>query len=89
MATIASVCTEDKLIRSNYYSDTYRAEFKMGGEKKTWDVQHISIPFDPVKEIMLKERFGIDESELQAFYTAFGSNLKHSLRITDALKDKG
>ncbi len=89
MATIADVCTKDRLIRSNYYSDTYRAKFTLKGVKQEWDVQHIGIPFPPVKEIELKARFGLSDSDLQKYYLGFGSNVKHHIDMIEALKNLG
>ena len=88
MATIADVCLPKYKLRSNYYSDTYRAEFTMNGTKKVRDIQHISIPFDPVKQIALQKRFHISDEELPEFYNTFSKNIRHHIKMTDALKNK-
>ena len=86
MAGISSVCTKDRLIRSNYYSDTYRAEFSMNGVTQEWDVQHISIPFPKLKEIEFKTRFNISDEEMPEYYAHLKNNVKHSIKMVNKLK---
>lgn len=49
-------CTEHNLIRSTYFSDTYRASFELDGITKSWDITHISLPFSEEKERLLQAR---------------------------------
>lgn len=56
------LCTPDTHIRSNYYSDTYRASFAIRGVNKQWDITHIELPFPKEKERLLMARFGIQAS---------------------------
>ena len=86
--TIRDICTKDKLIRSNYYSDTYRIEVTRNKVRMIRDAQHISIPFSPEKEIILRERFGYTDEELDRFYEQFGKNLQHYAAISKELLEK-
>lgn len=86
MASIASICTKENRVRSNYYSDTYRAEFTISDVKHMWDVQHISIPFSTEKELAFKARFNLSDADMADFYTKFRNNLRHSMKVQNKLK---
>ena len=47
---MAQFCRPENHIRDSYYSDTYRASFRLDGEQRDWDVIHVSIPFPHDKE---------------------------------------
>lgn len=75
------LCTEDNKVRENYFSDTYRAKLKIGGELKEWDITHISLPFENEKEQALIDRFGIAEEDLTEFYSEFGEQVIHEIAL--------
>lgn len=80
-------CTEHNLIRSTYFSDTYRATFELDGITKSWDITHISLPFREEKEKLLQARFGIPSSELFEFYKRFAKCVQNSMGIVKYIND--
>lgn len=86
MVSAADICDSKNLIRSNYYSDTYRAVFPLEGKTEVRDVCHISIPFTPEKETAFMARFNVAEDELDRYYREFGRNLAHGIRINERIK---
>lgn len=81
------LCSQDKLIRSNYFSETYRAELKVGDELGTWDIIHVSLPFSPLKEREAMVRFGLTKTQMLQFYKQFGRCVKNDIKITNFLSD--
>ena len=81
------LCTRGNQIRSNYFSDTFRAELKVGSEFGTWDIIHISLPFSPLKEREFMVRFGLDKSQMLQFYKQFGHCIKNDIRMTNFLSE--
>lgn len=79
------LCSKDRAIYENYYSQTHRAEFKVGGEMGTWDIIHISLPFNPVKERELKARFNLADEDLEGFYADFGRCVKNYIATAQYL----
>lgn len=80
-SNLSIFCTEQNLVRSTYFSDTYRAVFEMDGVTKTWDITHIEFPFAPDKERALQARFGISKSELFGFYKQFAACVQNGMRV--------
>lgn len=80
-------CTEYNLIRSTYFSDTYRASFELDGVTKSWDITHISLPFNEEKERLLQARFGIPSSELFEFYKRFAKCVQNSMAVVKYIND--
>lgn len=80
-SALSKLCLSDNHVRSNYYSDTYRATFTISGKTQEWDVTHISLPFDDVKEAALKDRYGVPDDDLDSFYKSFAQCIKNSLRL--------
>ena len=78
------LCTGSNLIRSNYYSDTYRAEFSLNGEFGIWDIQHIEIPFNEKREKAFMQRANLSSlSEMQTFYNSFAASIKNHLTVSE------
>lgn len=75
------LCTPDTHIRSNYYSDTYRASFAIRGVNKQWDITHIELPFPKEKERLLMARFGIAQEDVNKFYAMLGRCIKNDISI--------
>lgn len=85
---LADLCTIENLVRSDYFSDTYRAELTVGEEKKKWDIVHISLPFSPLKEKELRVRFGLaDDADLTDYYKELGRCVLNYIATADALND--
>lgn len=84
-SVLAQLCTIDRLVYSNYFSDTYRADFKVGDAFGTWDVTHISLPFAPAKERDFMARFGVGQDKMWDFYKAFGRCVKNHLAVSKHL----
>lgn len=82
-SNLAIFCTEQNLVRSTYYSDTYRAVFELDGVTKTWDITHIEFPFSQNKERELKARFGIADEELLDFYKQFAVCVQNGMRVAN------
>ena len=80
-AVLKPLCVSSALVRSNYYSDTYRANFKVGGVQKDWDITHISIPFSPERETAFQARFGVSAEEMQGFYASFAACVVHEINL--------
>ena len=80
-------CTEHNLIRSTYFSDTYRATFELDGITKSWDITHISLPFSEEKERLLQARFGIPSDELFEFYKRFAKCVQNSMAVVKYIND--
>lgn len=80
-------CTEHNLIRSTYFSDTYRASFELDGVTKSWDITHISLPFNEEKERLLQARFGIPSGELFDFYKRFAKCVQNSMAVVKYIND--
>ncbi len=87
--TIKSICARGQVVRSSYYSTTYRGRLEIKGQEGEWDVQHITIPFPLRRELELKARFGLEDRDLEAFYAAFAHNLKRDLRLRRDLGTAG
>ena len=81
------LCTRENLIRSNYFSDTYRAELRVGSEQTTWDIIHISLPFAPLKEREMMVRFGLDKEQMLSYYKQFGRCVKNAIKVSNFLGD--
>lgn len=79
------LCVPQNLVRSNYYSDTYRASCTLNGVEQTVDIQFIRIPFEESKEKMLVDRFGYSEIELKEFYATLSKQVKRHLMYTQEL----
>ena len=86
MPGLAELCTAENYIRSNWYSDTYRAEVEINGKYSVRDIQHISIPFNTAREKAYMSRFGLDREGMDRFYHGFGVNLKHGWKVEEKLK---
>ena len=84
---IDKVCTSENFVRGNYFSNTYRADLKVGEELGSWDVVHISLPFSPLKEKELQVRFNLDDDALQDFYKTFGRSVKNCILVSTLLKE--
>lgn len=80
-------CTEHNLIRSTYFSDTYRAAFELDGVTKSWDITHISLPFSKEKERLLQARFDISSDKLFEFYKRFAKCVQNSMAIVKYIND--
>lgn len=80
-------CTEHNLIRTTYFSDTYRASFELDGITKSWDITHISLPFNEEKERLLQARFGISCDELFEFYKRFAKCVQNSMAVVKYIND--
>ena len=82
-------CVEDNLVRTNYYSETFRADFMFKNVRRDWDITRICIPFPAEKERALKERFHLTNEQLPDFYSKFAQCLKHDLQMLKVLNEKG
>lgn len=74
-------CTPHNLVRSNYFSDTYRATFALDGIEKAWDITHISLPMEAEKERALQARFEISDADLFSFYKRFAKCVQNDLAV--------
>ncbi len=84
------LCTENNVVHETYYGRIHRAQFKVGGEVKAWDIMHIEIPFNPQKEAELMRRFGLERDDLGEFYKHFSQAVINHVRVNKAalLKDE-
>lgn len=89
LSKLAPVCRPEFLSRENYYSNTYRCTFILGGVKRDWDVTHISVPFLPEKEERLIQQFGLPRSALVSYYECFGKRLAQEMRLLKTIHDRG
>ncbi len=85
--SIISLCTPDRLVRSNYYSSTYRANFSLGDVIRDWDITHISLPFEYENEQQLITRFGVTPAQLNECYKAMGKCIKNDRAIVTFLNE--
>ena len=74
-------CRPENHIRDSYYSDTYRANFRLDGEQRDWDVIHISIPFPHEKEQRFMKRFGVASEEMSSFYEDLAKRLPFEAKL--------
>lgn len=79
-------CVPESLIRSNYYSDTYRASFTIGQVKGEWDIQHISIPFSASREEEYRRRFGVTQSGMKAVYGQLANAVTRQIKTPGELR---
>ncbi len=82
-----ALCVIENLVRTNYYSSTYRSLLRVGNELEEWDIMRISLPFPPQKEKELMVRFGITQDQLEDYYTLFGRCIKNDINVTNFLTD--
>lgn len=68
-------------VRSNFYSDTFRAKFAIGGEMGEWDITYIHIPFTQEKEQAAMRRFGLRKEDMDTFYHRLLRCIKNDLDI--------
>lgn len=80
VSPLAALCSIQNMVRSNYYSYTYRAKFRVGEESGEWDITRVSLPFPTQKEKEALVRFGLDRGRLHEFYVRFGKNLSNGLK---------
>lgn len=85
---ISSLCVKENFVRSKFYSDIYRAEFTLNGEKKLWDIERIAIPFSPEKEKAYKLRFGISDEEMQTVYKKLRLAVSQHLKMNQSILAK-
>ena len=78
---MAQFCRPENHIRDSYYSDTYRANFRLDGEQRDWDVIHVSIPFSPEKEQRFMQRFGVAKEEMPLFYEDLAKRLPFEAKL--------
>lgn len=84
---LGQLCTINNLVRTDYFSNTYRATFAVGDEETEWDIIHISLPFAPLKEKQLMARFGLEPKDLEAYYSDFGRCVKNLIATANHLDD--
>lgn len=73
--------TAENHVRSNFYSDTFRAKFGVGGKMGEWDITYIRIPFTPEKEEEAMRRFGLRKEDMDTFYHRLLRCIKNDLDI--------
>ena len=78
---MAQFCRPENHIRDSYYSDAYRANFRLDGEQRDWDVIHVSIPFSPEKEQRFMQRFGVAKEEMPLFYEDLAKRLPFEAKL--------
>lgn len=83
---LKELCTAQNLIRSNYFSNTYRASMQVAGELADWDIVHISFPLAPLKEKELQTRFGLTKEEAVAYSDGLKRCTNNLIKFTSALK---
>ena len=86
-ALVQPLCTGESLVRSTYYSDTYRANFRVGDVQRDWDITHISLPFPQQKERELMARFGIPKESLADFYKDISQCIRNENAIVNFLAE--
>lgn len=87
-SVLRPLCTKDNYIRSNYYSDSFRARFSVEGVTRLWDISRVTIPFSKQNELYVMDRFGIEQSDLQKFYDDFFICVKNEIIISKHLTDQ-
>ncbi len=80
--SLRALCTEENTVRECYYGRTCRAVLTVGGEKGTWDILHIAIPFPPRREAEFMRRFHVRREELPAFYREFSKAVERQARLS-------
>ena len=80
--TLSPLCTEKNIIRETYYGTTHRATFTVNGVNKPWDILHIEIPFSPLKEAKLMQRFEIHREGLGDFYRSFTKAILNHIELS-------
>lgn len=83
---ISKFCDEKNKIRETLFSETYRAPFKLNKEYGVWEITNIRIPFKKRKEAALKEKFGLNDEELAAFYVTLRERIRSERDIFKAMK---
>lgn len=83
------LCTDANRVKETYYGSAHRATFTLNGEKAEWEIFHIAIPFEPLKEAELMRRFNIDRADLQNFYGNFEKAVVRHINISKALDECG
>ena len=79
------ICIKKNIVRSNYYSDTYRDYFTLNGITQDWDITLITLPFSAERENLLIAKYGLTKENLPAFYAEFKLRLQRSIRIAQKL----
>lgn len=86
---LKQLCRESNIISETYYGTSYRAVFTLNGEKAEWDIFHIGIPFEALKEAELMRRFGMERADLPSFYGHFEKAVVRQINLTKALNATG
>ena len=66
--TFEIVCSMNHFVRSTQYGEIFRTTTSVGGVEKIRDVLRVSIPFNPKREALLRDKMGDDAND---FYKKF------------------
>lgn len=79
--SFAVFCTQEQLKRQNWYSSTYSAKVAIGDHTPdNMDITRIQLPFEPDREIVMQQMFGISNAELKEFYDWFWLLVKNHVQ---------
>lgn len=76
--TFEIVCSMNHFVRSTQYGEVFRATTSVGGVEKIRDVLRVSIPFNPKREALLRDKMGDDTND---FYKKFARCVSNDIKI--------
>lgn len=65
-------------VRSTQYGEVFRTTTSVGGVEKIRDVLRVSIPFNPKREALLRDKMGDDTND---FYKKFARCVSNDIKI--------
>ena len=76
--TFEIVCSMNHFVRSTQYGEIFRTTTSVGGVEKIRDVLRVSIPFNPKREALLRDKMGDDAND---FYKKFARCVSNDIKI--------
>lgn len=76
--TFEIVCSMNHFVRSTQYGEVFRTTTSVGGVEKIRDVLRVSIPFNPKREALLRDKMGDDTND---FYKKFARCVSNDIKI--------
>lgn len=80
------LCTPENYLRNTFYSDIFRVDVILDGVVRTLDIERIQIPFNPVRERMLREKYKMDTRSVHAYYRDLSRSIRHGIVIPIRLR---
>ena len=76
--TFEIVCSMNHFVRPTQYGEVFRTTTSVGGVEKIRDVLRVSIPFNPKREALLRDKMGDDTND---FYKKFARCVSNDIKI--------